>query len=102
MPYEEFLKGQEYLDDYQSLRCLREAKEIEKNASAVSLEELKKSLAVIDEKAVIMPKKLIDKSQAYFWTKKWQDGEKQAEKDIEEGRVKTFENVAELFKDLEE
>jgi AbrB family looped-hinge helix DNA binding protein len=59
-------------------------------------------IEVIDEKAVIMPKKLIDKSQSYFWTKKWQDGEKQAEKDIKDGRVKTFENVEELFEDLDE
>jgi len=44
MPYEEFLKVQEELDDYQNLRCLREAKEVEQNAPTVSLEELKKYL----------------------------------------------------------
>ncbi len=26
-------------------------------------------IEVIDDKAVLMPKKLVDKSQAYFWTK---------------------------------
>jgi hypothetical protein len=44
MPYEEFLKVQEELDDYQNLRCLREAKEVEQDAPTVSLEELKKHI----------------------------------------------------------
>jgi len=28
---------------------------------------------VEDERAVLIPKKLVDKSQAYFWTRKWQE-----------------------------
>jgi SUMO ligase MMS21 Smc5/6 complex component len=46
LPYDEFLKVQEELDDYDSLRCLREAKEAERNAPTVSLEELKKKLKI--------------------------------------------------------
>jgi len=57
---------------------------------------------VEDEKAVLMPKKLVDKSQAYFWTKKWQDAEREADEDIKAGRVKTFDSVDELIKDLEQ
>jgi hypothetical protein len=49
-----------------------------------------------------MPKKLVDKSQAYFWTKKWQEGERGADEDIKAGRVKTFDSVDELIKDLEQ
>ena len=49
-----------------------------------------------------MPKKIVDKSQAYFWTKQWQEGEKEADKDIRAGRVKTFDSVEELIKDLDE
>ena len=49
----------------------------------------------------LSPKRLIDKSQAYFWTEKWQEGEKEAERDIEAGRVKVFDNVDELIKGLE-
>ena len=49
-----------------------------------------------------MPKKLVDKSQAYFWTKKWQEGERAADEDIKAGRVKTFDSVDELIKDLEQ
>jgi TRAP-type C4-dicarboxylate transport system substrate-binding protein len=44
--------------------------------------------------------KLMDKSQAYFWTKEWQEAEKEASKDIKAGRVKAFDTVEELFEDL--
>lgn len=57
-------------------------------------------IEVIDEKAVIIPKKLVDKSQAYFWTKRWQEGEMEADEDIKAGRVKVFESVDDLIKDL--
>jgi AbrB family looped-hinge helix DNA binding protein len=57
---------------------------------------------VEDEKAVLIPKKLVDKSQAYFWTRKWQEGERAADEDIKAGRVKTFDSVDELIKDLEQ
>jgi len=49
-----------------------------------------------------MPKKLIDKSQAYFWTKRWQEGEREADEDIKAGRVKTFDSVDKLIKDLDQ
>jgi len=58
-------------------------------------------IEVIDEKAVLVPKRLVDKSQAFFWTKKWQEGEKEADEDIKAGRVKVFDSAEELIKDLE-
>jgi len=57
---------------------------------------------VEDERAVLIPKKLVDKSQAYFWTRKWQEGERAADEDIKAGRVKTFDSVDELIKDLDQ
>jgi hypothetical protein len=48
-----------------------------------------------------VPKKLVDKSQAYFWTRKWQEGEREADEDIKAGRVKAFGSVEELISDLE-
>ncbi len=57
-------------------------------------------IEVIDEKAVLIPKRLVDKSQAYFWSKKWQEGEKEADEDIKAGRVKVFDSAKELVKDL--
>jgi len=58
-------------------------------------------IEVEDERAVLMPKKLVDKSQVYFWTSKWQEGEREAEEDIKAGRVKTFASVDELISDLD-
>ncbi len=57
-------------------------------------------IIVEDDRAVLLPKKVIDRSQAYFWTKEWQEAEKEASEDIKAGRVKTFDTVEELVKDL--
>ncbi|MBI2831223.1 MAG: type II toxin-antitoxin system Phd/YefM family antitoxin [Chloroflexi bacterium] len=51
MPYKEFLKMQEELDDYESLRILREAKRAEKNASTIGIEELKTRMKIRTRKA---------------------------------------------------
>ena len=56
---------------------------------------------VEDEKAVLIPKRLVDKSQAYFWARRWQKGEKESDEDIKAGRVKSFETVGELIRDLD-
>ncbi|MDD2251927.1 MAG: AbrB/MazE/SpoVT family DNA-binding domain-containing protein [Dehalococcoidales bacterium] len=39
---------------------------------------------------VLKLKKLIDKEQTWFWTKRWQQGEKEAEEDILSGRIHEF------------
>jgi hypothetical protein len=44
--------------------------------------------------------KLMDKSQSYFWTKEWQEAEREASENIKAGRVKAFDTVEELFEDL--
>lgn len=44
LPYEEFLRIQEELEEYQDLRCLREAKERERDAITIGLAELKKKI----------------------------------------------------------
>jgi len=38
---------------------------------------------------LLRPKKLIDASQAWFWTPEWQRGERAASADIEAGRLTT-------------
>ena len=50
---------------------------------------------------LMKPAKLIDPSQAYFWTKEWQAGEREAEEDIRKGRVKRFKSIKELMTDLQ-
>jgi hypothetical protein len=42
----------------------------------------------------------VDKNQSYFWTKEWQKAEREADKDIKAGRIKIFQSVDELIKDL--
>ncbi|MGH8564827.1 MAG: type II toxin-antitoxin system Phd/YefM family antitoxin [Gammaproteobacteria bacterium] len=44
LPYDEFVRVQEELEDYEDLRQLREAQEDDKEAPAVTLAELKKDL----------------------------------------------------------
>jgi hypothetical protein len=38
--------------------------------------------------------------QAYFWTKDWQEGEKEADEDIKRKRVKDFKNAKGVIKHL--
>jgi AbrB family looped-hinge helix DNA binding protein len=54
-----------------------------------------------DGRIVLTPKKLIDASQAYFWTEEWQKGERKADADIKAGRVKRFKSAVEAVKYLE-
>jgi len=51
---------------------------------------------------ILTPKKLVDASQAYFWTKEWQKGERKADEDIRAGRVKRFDSAADAVKYLED
>jgi AbrB family looped-hinge helix DNA binding protein len=39
---------------------------------------------------VLKVKRLVDKEQAWFWSERWQQGEKEAEDDIRAGRVHNF------------
>jgi AbrB family looped-hinge helix DNA binding protein len=39
---------------------------------------------------VLKVKRLVDKEQAWFWSERWQRGEKEAEEDIRSGRVHSF------------
>jgi len=46
MPYEDFLRIQEELDDYENLRCLRDAKKAERDAPTLGLEDVKKRIGL--------------------------------------------------------
>jgi hypothetical protein len=45
-------------------------------------------------------KKLIGQNQAWFWTERWQQGEKEAEEDIRAGRVHNFPDAKEAIAHL--
>jgi AbrB family looped-hinge helix DNA binding protein len=61
---------------------------------------------VRDNEIVLKVKKLIDKDQAWFWTKRWQEGEREADEDIKAGRVYEFPDadsaIAALHKAVKE
>lgn len=57
-------------------------------------------VTVQDDGLLLTPKKLIDKSQAYFWTEEWQKGERRADEDIKAGRWTDFDSVEDLIADL--
>ena len=51
---------------------------------------------------VLKPKKLVDSSQAYFWTEEWQKGERKADEDIKAGRVRKFRSAGEAVRYLKD
>jgi len=55
-------------------------------------------LEVKDGKVVLTPKLLIDKEQAWFWSKQWQEKEKRAGEEKRAGKSKSFRNSAEAVK----
>jgi AbrB family looped-hinge helix DNA binding protein len=57
-------------------------------------------LQVVGDHLILVPKKLIDKSQAYFWTAKPQAAERQAQAEIDRGQVKEFASIDELLAEL--
>ena len=55
---------------------------------------------VSDDAIILRPKKLIDASQAYFWTEEWQAGEREASTEIAKGQTKRFRSAEALIRDL--
>ena len=45
-------------------------------------------------------KKIIDATQAYFWTQEWQTGEREASAEIAKGQTKRFRSADALIRDL--
>ena len=56
---------------------------------------------VTEEGLLFIPKKLISKDQAWFWTKEWQEKEKEADEAIERVDLSgPFENADEVIRHL--
>jgi AbrB family looped-hinge helix DNA binding protein len=47
---------------------------------------------------VLKAKVMVDSDQAWFWTKQWQEGEREASEDIRRGRITKFKSVKEMRK----
>jgi AbrB family looped-hinge helix DNA binding protein len=50
----------------------------------------------------LSPKIAIDRSQAYFWSSRWQKGEQEAQADIDNGRVTRFDDIDEALDFLDD
>jgi AbrB family looped-hinge helix DNA binding protein len=49
----------------------------------------------------LVPKVAIDRSQAYFWTKRWQQAERAVEEDLQAGHYQDFDTMDNFIKALE-
>ncbi len=56
-------------------------------------ENVQLEITVEDGRIILNPVITIGRDQAWFWTKEWQNGEKEAQNDIEAGDVTSFDNV---------
>ena len=56
---------------------------------------------IVDEGILLRPKKIIDATQAWFWTAAWQEGEREATSEIEAGLGTTFDNSEDFLRSLE-
>jgi len=58
-------------------------------------------ITVEGDKIVMKPVLVIDRSQAWFWSKEWQEKENKADKDIKAGRVSRSSNIDDLLNQLD-
>lgn len=61
------------------------------------------AVSIVDSEPIPVLKrpKQVPKDQEWFWSEEWLKGEGEANEDIAAGRVKRFENVNDLIKDLQ-
>jgi antitoxin PrlF len=52
------------------------------------------------EGILLRPQKLIDATQAWFWTREWQEGEREVDADLAAGRGERFESDEAFMKAL--
>ncbi len=58
-------------------------------------------ITIEDDKIIVKPVLIIDRSQSWFWSKEWQEKEKEVEENIEEGKVYKVKNVDDLINKLD-
>lgn len=57
-------------------------------------------ISIKGAKLTLALKRAVDMEDAWFWTKEWQEGEREAEADIKAGRVKKAKSAEELIRSL--
>jgi AbrB family looped-hinge helix DNA binding protein len=64
--------------------------------------DLLEVLVEADGTVRLVPQIAVERSQAYFWTRRWQDGERKADDDLIDGRYRDFTSMDDLIADLSE
>ena len=54
-----------------------------------------------DEGILLCPVETVERTQAWFWSKRWQEEERRVEKDIRAKRLKVSKSLEAFLKDLE-
>jgi antitoxin MazE len=57
-------------------------------------------MRLVGGRVEMVPATLIPKDQLWFWSREWQEKEREASQEIARGNVKEFDSVDELIKDL--
>ena len=81
---------------------------ITKQGEVTIPEELREKYGLLPGETVVFLEKngelvlqVIDPDQAWYWTKEWQEGEREADEDIRMGRVsRVYDDVEEFIADL--
>ena len=58
-------------------------------------------MEVVAEGILLRPKKIIDATQAWFWTPRWQAGEQEASAELEAGLGDVYESSEDFLKSLD-
>lgn len=72
---------------------IRQAAHLEENAPVY--------FTITDQGILMRPGKVIDASQAWFWTERWQQMEREADASFAAGRHKTFDDAESFLADLD-
>ncbi|MBA3629221.1 MAG: AbrB/MazE/SpoVT family DNA-binding domain-containing protein [Actinobacteria bacterium] len=56
---------------------------------------------MVPEGILLKPQKVVDATQAWFWTAGWQAGESEASLDIAEGRVEVYKTDEDFLESLD-
>ena len=57
---------------------------------------------VRDEGLLVKPMEVIDRNQAWFWSKEWQENEKKVEEDFRKGKAVESKNLKTFLKELDQ
>jgi AbrB family looped-hinge helix DNA binding protein len=59
-------------------------------------------VSIVEEGILLRPQKVIDATQAWFWTAAWQAGEREASEELEAGKGEIYESSDDFLASLDE